>query len=260
MSPEAPPPPRPETRTRAGLQTALVVGGTYALIGLMHKLGLGLGGGAARNLLVHVAMVGCGALLLVALALARTPRPFQGLGLGRKKPLAILLWGLAGACATYALNAASVGVYLAVTGGLQHELAAADQKVKALAVFVEVPLWQILPLALFVGFYEEIVFRGFLLGRLHVLFGSADRRVRTSVVAVALSSALFALGHAYQGALGVVQTFVAGASLATLVLVTRSLWPAIVAHAAIDAFGLVAVRFLVPVAQRAVEQLQNPPR
>jgi membrane protease YdiL (CAAX protease family) len=169
----------------------------------------------------------------------------------------VIAGGLAGACATYAVNALAVAVYLAVSGGLKNEVAAADQKAKALAVFVEVPLWQILPLALFVGFYEEVVFRGFLLGRLHVLFGSERARLRTSVAAVALSSVLFALGHAYQGALGLVQTFVAGASLATLVLLTRSLWPAIVAHAAIDAFGLVAVRMLVPVAQKAIDQLQN---
>lgn len=258
MSPEAPPAPRPETRTRAALQTALVIGGTYALVALVRKLGLGTT--TARDLGAHVLIVGCGALLLVALALARTPHPFCALGLGRKKPLAVFGWGLGGACATYAANATAVAAYLVATGGLKHELAAADQKVKALAVFVEVPLWQILPLAVFVGFYEEIVFRGFLLGRLHVLFGSARTRVRTAALAVVVSSALFALGHAYQGAVGVLQTFVAGASLATLVLVTRSLWPAIVAHAAIDAFGLVAVRFLVPVAQRAVEELQRPPR
>lgn len=249
----------PETRAAAAVQIAVVVGGTYALVGLVQWLGLGMGGGPARSLLAHVVVIGCGALVLVGLALSRTPRPLHALGLGPRRPLVVIAGGLAGACATYAVNALAVAVYLAVSGGLKNEVAAADQKAKALAVFVEVPLWQILPLALFVGFYEEVVFRGFLLGRLHVLFGSERARLRTSVAAVALSSVLFALGHAYQGALGLVQTFVAGASLATLVLLTRSLWPAIVAHAAIDAFGLVAVRMLVPVAQKAIDQLQNAP-
>jgi membrane protease YdiL (CAAX protease family) len=251
---------RPETRTAAAAQIALVVGGTYGLIALVQKIGLGLGGGATRDLLVHVLIIGGGSLVLIALALARTPRRLHVLGLGPKRLLVVFGGGLLGAFVTYVANAMAVAIYLAATGGLKNEVAAADQKAKALAVFVTVPLWQILPLAMFVGFYEEVVFRGFLLGRLHVLFGSERARMRTAVLAVAVSSAMFALGHAYQGAVGVIQTFVAGACLATLVLFTRSLWPSIVAHAAIDTFGLIAVRFLVPVAQKAIDQLQNAPR
>jgi len=65
------------------------------------------------------------------------------------------------------------------------------------------------PLVVFVGLWEETVFRGFLLGRLRAVFDAPDRpetRLRRDALAVVLSGAVFAAGHVYQGALGVLQT------------------------------------------------------
>jgi len=248
-------------RARAGAaaQIAIVVAGTYALVGVVEHFGLGAGD-VRRSLLAHVAIIGGGALVLVALALAHTPNRLHALGLGRRGVAFVLGTGLLGACATYAIQAVAVVLIVTATGGLATQTGMAEQKVKAFNAFASVPLWQIAPLALGAGFYEEVVFRGFLLGRLHVVLGSAQSPRRTQVLAVALSSALFGAGHLYQGGLGVAQTFIAGACLATIVIVTRSLWPAIVAHALIDGFGLVAVRYLAPAAEKALEHLQNAPR
>jgi membrane protease YdiL (CAAX protease family) len=67
-----------------------------------------------------------------------------------------------------------------------------------------------------------------------------------TAVAIILSSAMFAAGHAYQGALGLVQTFAAGAAFAVLTTWRKSIWPSIIAHISIDTFALVAAHFLEP--------------
>jgi uncharacterized protein len=73
---------------------------------------------------------------------------------------------------------------------------------------------------------EEILFRGYVMLYLASYVPLA--------AAAALSVAAFALGHAYQGLKGVVQTGIIGAVCTVLVLATGSLWPAIVLHAGLN--------------------------
>src|SRR5690606_3911022 len=49
-----------------------------------------------------------------------------------------------------------------------------------------------------------------------------------------LSSLVFGVLHAYQGTIGIVRTFLMGSVLATGFVLSGSLWPAIIAHTAID--------------------------
>lgn len=121
------------------------------------------------------------------------------------------------------------GVALAVGAASLESLSAA--KMPIVRLLGETPPASILPIALFVAFYEEIAFRGFLLTRLAALAGPT--------AAIVASSAVFGLLHAAsQGWLGVAQTTCVGAVLATLTLRRRSLWPAIACHATIDALGI----------------------
>lgn len=90
-------------------------------------------------------------------------------------------------------------------------------------------------LMLLVGLYEEVAARGVLLQRLLTITGG--HRLAAAVV----SSLLFALGHFYQGAYGVVQTAVFGFVLALFVLRWGSLWPVILAHAAINTYSIWAL-------------------
>lgn len=76
------------------------------------------------------------------------------------------------------------------------------------------------------GTGEELAYRGYALGLLGPLTGTTW--------AVALTSVVFGLMHGYQGALGIVRTTVMGAVLAGGFLASGSLWPAILAHTAID--------------------------
>lgn len=77
------------------------------------------------------------------------------------------------------------------------------------------------------GFFEELVFRGFLIETLTAATGLLP-------VAVVLSSIVFGLLHAYQHVAGAVRAAVLGALLALPLLVTDSLVPSIIAHTAID--------------------------
>ena len=69
-------------------------------------------------------------------------------------------------------------------------------------------------------------------------------QLRRDMLAVVISAVLFGAGHGYQGLLGLLQTTVAGLVLGALVVWRRSLWPAIGAHLAIDAFSLVMLQVL----------------
>jgi membrane protease YdiL (CAAX protease family) len=76
------------------------------------------------------------------------------------------------------------------------------------------------------GFFEELVFRGYLIWAFQPFLGLWG--------AAALSALVFALGHSYQGMQGIVSTGVGAVVFTLIVLALGSLWPAIVVHAMLD--------------------------
>lgn len=102
------------------------------------------------------------------------------------------------------------------------------------------------------GFCEELLFRGFLIWVLQPLVGPW--------LAALLSALLFGAAHAYQGPAGVVRTGLFGLVFTAIVLLTRSLWPAIVLHAVIDAMGGVLAWLVLrdPVPSPAVAKAAGP--
>ena len=80
--------------------------------------------------------------------------------------------------------------------------------------------------AITAGVCEEILYRGLLLAALVSLLGTWP--------AVAISSLIFGLGHAYQGISGIAKTGLVGLVLAWLTVSSGSLFIAILLHAAID--------------------------
>jgi membrane protease YdiL (CAAX protease family) len=76
------------------------------------------------------------------------------------------------------------------------------------------------------GVCEETLFRGFLLWYFGVWTGTA--------IAMILSSTVFGLGHSYQGMKQVPRTAAAGLVFACIAVASRSLWPAVLVHAALD--------------------------
>jgi membrane protease YdiL (CAAX protease family) len=90
-------------------------------------------------------------------------------------------------------------------------------------------------LSLTAGVWEELLYRGFLVGFLEPRAGL--------LAAVVLSSAIFGLGHVYQGRRGILNTGLVGLVFAGLYALTRSLWWLMLAHALVDmAGGVVAFR------------------
>jgi len=88
-------------------------------------------------------------------------------------------------------------------------------------------------LSLCAGFGEELAYRGYAIPAVIMAGGSAP-------VALALTSAAFAVLHSYQGISGVLRTGVIGVIMGAVFLYTGSVWPPIFAHVVIDlAVGLV---------------------
>lgn len=86
--------------------------------------------------------------------------------------------------------------------------------------------WGFALTALTAGICEEVLYRGYVMWFCAVWTGP--------IAAVVLSSALFGAGHLYLGATHVVRAGLVGLVLATIVVATGSLWPAIILHAVID--------------------------
>ena len=95
-------------------------------------------------------------------------------------------------------------------------------------------------LQVIVGFYEELIFRGFLLTRLRRGLGSW-------ILAVVLSSALFAAPHAYdQTPPAVVPIFFLGVVFCILTIWRKSLLPAMIGHALFNSSQLVVLFYYMP--------------
>jgi uncharacterized protein len=199
----------------------------------------------AWSLVAAVVLQGAPALLLVAALLRWHGEPWSAIGLGPAPPASVLGRGLLTAASCYAVQPLLVSAYLAATGQSERDLA--SQKLAWLSMFATLPAAALFPVALFVGVYEEIVFRGFLQSRLELAVGATATTGRARAAAVVvLSALLFGVGHGYQGAIGIVQTTAIGLVLGASTYWSRSLWPAVVAHVAIDTIGLTAAKYLTP--------------
>jgi membrane protease YdiL (CAAX protease family) len=144
-------------------------------------------------------------LLITAVFVRRDASWKESLALGRQEFGWVAGWSLLGFAGIYAANVVLTVAYVSTRGNLE---AVAAHRASWLGVLAGLPLESILPLAAFVGLWEETVFRGFLLGRLRVAIpvsDSAAARLGRDIIAVIISAVLFGAGHGYQGLLGLLQ-------------------------------------------------------
>lgn len=80
-------------------------------------------------------------------------------------------------------------------------------------------------LSITAGIVEETVFRGYLITRLR-MFGHTT----SWILPVIIASISFGTGHSYQGVGGFILLSVYGAMFSVLFIMTKSLWPVIIAH------------------------------
>ena len=81
------------------------------------------------------------------------------------------------------------------------------------------------------GFAEELVIRTYLLSRLEAL-------LKSTTLAVLITTAMFASYHIYQGMESAIGIFFLGLVYAIAFVRLRSLWPLAIAHAVTDMVGL----------------------
>jgi len=95
-------------------------------------------------------------------------------------------------------------------------------------------LWILLAVSPTAGFCEEFLYRGFLISRLAPLLSSWN-------LAAILSAAAFGAAHLYQGWAGALRAALIALILSLPVIYYGSLIPSIIAHALIDAVGILCL-------------------
>ena len=146
-------------------------------------------------------------------------------------PLGWRLWGSIALVSTVAISYARTVAKIARSKAKRIKMG--NPHVEKLAPHTRSELTWWVAVSLSAGVCEEFVFRGYLIWAFQPLLGLWG--------AALFSLVAFALAHAYQGAKGILATGAAGSLLTVVVLVSGSLFPAMIVHALVDiGSGLVA--------------------
>jgi membrane protease YdiL (CAAX protease family) len=170
------------------------------------------------------------ALVAIVAVAIETRAPIRALGLSRPRSIVRTIGiGIALGLLLLAFSKLMLTPIVERLTGIPRDLSAFDFLRGDTAAFL-----RLLPLVwLSAALGEEIVFRGFLIGRLEFAFGGASRRATSA--AVIFSTALFAFAHAYQGPTGILITGILGLVFAMVYVASgRNLWTNIVAHGVYD--------------------------
>jgi hypothetical protein len=133
-----------------------------------------------------------------------------------------------------------IAIYLSEKAGFRRDLS----KFKEVQGNLELTVFGVFYAFIGAGFYEEFMFRGFLMQGLAMLFGASRG---AWIVACVVQGALFGAAHAYQNPLGIAITGTLGVLLGLLVLASgRNLWPVIIGHGLFDASRFVLFYFQGP--------------
>jgi hypothetical protein len=133
-----------------------------------------------------------------------------------------------------------IAIYLSEKAGFRRDLS----KFKEVQGNLELAVLGVFYALIGAGFYEEFMFRGFLMQGLAMLFGAGRG---AWIAACILQGVLFGLAHAYQNPLGMAITGILGILMGILVLALgRNLWPVIIGHGLFDASRFVLFYFQGP--------------
>ena len=225
LSPTLPAPFAAPSRPRLLAQLGVVAAVFAAALAAATLAGVRFAGPAA---------VICGALASLYVLRREDGGALAAIGLGRASPRRIALRSIGGMLLAYLAAGTAAVVATKVFGW-------APMRTDALG-FVRGDLAALLGMLAVAwtsaAIGEEVLFRGFLQGRLHALFGAG----RGAGIAAAASQALlFGVAHAYQGPSGIVVTGAIGLVFGLLYLRARTLWPLVIAHGLVDTVGLLAL-------------------
>jgi membrane protease YdiL (CAAX protease family) len=133
-----------------------------------------------------------------------------------------------------------IAMYLSEKAGFRRDLS----KFKDVQGNLELTLFGVFYAFIGAGFYEEFMFRGFLMQGLAMFFGASRG---AWIAACIVQGILFGAAHAYQNPLGIAITGTLGVLMGLLVLASgRNLWPVIIGHGLFDASRFVLFYFQGP--------------
>jgi len=133
-----------------------------------------------------------------------------------------------------------IAIYISERAGFRRDLS----KFREVQGNLELTLFGVFYGLIGAGFYEEFMFRGFLMQGLAMLFGASRS---AWIIACVVQGALFGAAHAYQNPLGIAITGTLGVLMGLLVLASgRNLWPVIIGHGLFDASRFVLFYFEGP--------------
>jgi membrane protease YdiL (CAAX protease family) len=132
------------------------------------------------------------------------------------------------------------GIYFSEKAGIHRDLS----RFKALQGNLKLTVATVIYVFIGAGFYEEFMFRGFLIQGLAMFFGGSRAAWGTGLI---IQGVVFGAAHSYQNPLGMLITGALGTLLGILVIVSgRNLWMAIIAHGLYDASRSILFYFLGP--------------
>lgn len=123
----------------------------------------------------------------------------------------------------------------------------AEHRKEVAELFPRLPLLWIALFALFVGFYEEVLFRGFLITRLKFI-------VRNIWAALIISSLLFGVIHSYQDLLAMVQISIIAVIMGGLFILRGNLTAPILVHTVFDFANLTVYMYGPEIMNRLQQQ------
>lgn len=207
-----------------------------------------------RLIYFHVVSTGAVSLGVVAAVLLLSRQSAASVGLAGATR-AELGWGLLAIFPAYMANILVSVTYMLLTR--RDLLNVVGDKADAMEILAGIELSGVLPVAVYVGIHEEILFRGFLLSRLWAGL-AADRVPAGRVAAVVIAAAAFGVLHGYQGTLGMIQTFTLGIVFCVISLFRRGIWACMVAHIGIDTFGLLMLHLVLPTFRELMQAATQP--
>ena len=177
------------------------------------------------------------ALVAIGIVSFETRTPLRELGLSRPRSIVrTILLGLAAGFVLLPFSKLLLTPVAEALTGIPRDLSGFDFVRGDVAAYLRLmpKIW------IGAAICEEIIFRGFLIGRLEAAFGGASRA--GTGAAIVLSSVVFGAAHAYQGPTGIIITAVLGLIFAIMFVASgRNLWISIIAHGVYDTLSLALV-------------------
>jgi len=248
---------QPISRRRAAAELLIVFAAFLSPVAFRYVVagreGLALPRGDIR-LYGHVLLLGLVGLSLVALVKVRGGYPWRTLGFRCPSFPVEVAWAIGALIAIYVLQLL-IGLVFAALMPPETLNHVARQRLDLTRAFKPVHPAAMVAFCLYVGFYEETVFRGFLITRLRAVIGKGSW-----LGAVLVSSVFFGVIHWYQGGLAMVQISVVALVLGAVFVMRGSLVAPMVAHALFDFMGLAAFYYVLPHLNKILKLLDQEPQ